>query len=123
MKKTYADECLERAEKATEGPWTATSDWEAWAVASLNAHTDVVGTLSRAYRIPSRKHLGCELRDADFIANARTDVPELARRLKRAIDLLYGGSCELECKYEGLHPSCGFHKELAELEAPPEGER
>lgn len=21
MKKTYADQCLERAEKATEGPW------------------------------------------------------------------------------------------------------
>jgi hypothetical protein len=44
--KTYADVCLERAERMSEGE------------------------------------------DAEFIAHARTDVPELARRLKMACDSL-----------------------------------
>ncbi len=87
-KKTYADICLERAERATEGPWDVTSDLPSWAVASLKAQTDVVGTLNRAYRIPFRKNLGCELNDAEFIAHARTDVPELARRLTEACRIL-----------------------------------
>lgn len=55
--KTYADECLERAEKATEGPWKS----------GVTYHHE---------------------QNAKFIAHARTDVPELARRLKKACETI-----------------------------------
>lgn len=64
MKKTYADECLERAEKATEGPWESSCD----NVATSDFH--ICATYNN---------------DEEFIAHARTDVPELAKRLKIAL--------------------------------------
>ncbi len=60
--KTYADQCLERAEKATKGPWKA----------------------GHSYHFE---------KNAEFIAHSRTDVPELARRLKKACDLLGALKC------------------------------
>lgn len=87
MKKSYADICLERANKATEGPWEVVSDLPSWAVASFKGQTDVVSTKNRAYRAPHPNY-GCELYDAEFIAHSRTDIVELANRLKRAIAYL-----------------------------------
>lgn len=85
----YIDEVLARAEKATPGPWfyayeytsivtrgpqlgatgCCTSEGPGWF--SIDLDGDCLGGESSA--------------NAGFIAHARTDVPELARRLKRAI--------------------------------------
>ncbi len=78
MKKTYADKCLERAEKATEGPWTVIDDEYGLRIPEVKGICEgCVGWLKPAYE-----------EEAEFIAHSRTDVPELARRLKAAIDLL-----------------------------------
>lgn len=78
MKKTYADQCLERAEKATEGPWECLpygdgTNFLKWQVKDSNYY--------RAATAIGRE-------TAEFIAHARTDVPELARRLKEACTIL-----------------------------------
>lgn len=70
--KSYADSCLERAEKATPGPWECSD-------------------LSPSYveRPGSRRMIPImEFNDAQFISHARQDVEELARRLKRACEKL-----------------------------------
>jgi hypothetical protein len=85
--KTYADQCLERAEKATEGPWSPLSDL-------------IVGCMD----------------DSEFIAHARTDVTELARRLKEACDYL-----RLDCEVSGRDHLLNCFCTIAdELEAMPE---
>lgn len=95
--KTYADTCIERAEKAPSGPWR-----------------DDKGTLF----MPSGEcfYLRCLPFDSTYqnimqlIAHARTDVPELARRLQRACEVLR------DACFEGST----FGKDLAnELEALP----
>jgi hypothetical protein len=118
-KKTFADICIDRSERATDGPWEAISDLPSWAVASLSAQTDVVSTVNRKYRVPYRTNLGCDINDADFIAQARTDVPELARRLQKAINKLREVDMELSAgNYYVEHD--GSHRRLAdELEAIP----
>ncbi len=78
---TYADECLERADKATPGPWHTGHISE-----RFSDEADIEG-----------RNLECiadEVRDDNrrFIIHARTDVPELARRLKKAIDELWAVS-------------------------------
>ena len=70
---TYADLCIERAEKATEEPW--------------------VGNLLGIYSKPTKSWVtGDDIvmndNDFEFITHARIDVPKLARRLKKAIDML-----------------------------------
>lgn len=89
MTKTYPDESLERAEKATEGPWEASCD-----------------TVS----VPDQVICYTHNNDEEFIAHARTDVPELARRLKRACDFLRF--------VDGTTTAINMAKEL---EAPLEG--
>lgn len=74
-KKTYADECIERAVKATEGPWEYILD-ENW----IDSNSGLVvnpscGNLDKGHRITN----------GEFIAHSRVDVPELARRLKVSI--------------------------------------
>lgn len=90
MKKTYADLCLERAEKATEGPW---HDNKCGRNIRNYAHEKKLGKKFHIARYPHRttdypisheEHAA----NAEFIANARGDVPELARRLTRAIELI-----------------------------------
>ena len=58
---TYPDQCLERADKITKGNWKAHS----------------IGI-----RGPSTIH------DFEFIEHSQIDVPELARRFKKACDFL-----------------------------------
>lgn len=94
---SYADQCLQRAEKATEGPWTCSD------IGSIHS--------------PSGKPIQtggpeCESEtcyaNALHIAHGRTDVPELARRLKEAIEALRS-----ECSYD-------FDQIADRLEAMPE---
>ena len=71
MKKTYANQCLERASRATQGPW--------------QCH-DLAPTL---LEMPKKKPIRInDWVDAEFIANSRTDVVELAMRLNKACELL-----------------------------------
>lgn len=103
--KTYIDECLERAEKATEGPWEAmftfgSSDLPA-AVEGPN-RTLIVRIDEACSEQPSD--------DIRFIARARMDVPELARRLKKAIEALNSQEGQFGIKL--------FEKLIRELEAP-----
>lgn len=97
MSKTYADQCLERADKATEGPWNKVDDEYGIRIPEVKGECEgCIGWLKPAYE-----------EDAVFIAHARTDVPELARRLKRSIDIVR------QFDYNRL-----FEDELRELEAP-----
>lgn len=99
MTKSYADECLERAKKATEGPWSTLEEGdEVHAISFVEACGDPL-------HIALSTHTEY---DADFISHARTDVPELARRLKRACETLRGYDIHL------------FNQILDELEAPLE---
>lgn len=74
--KTYADECLERSEKATSGPWEQIGGG---AVSTRITTPDEVITVRNTNK---------PFEDGQFIASARTDVPELAKRLNRAITAL-----------------------------------
>lgn len=90
MTKSYIDEVLERAENATRGPW-GMIQYDGWTL------LDERGAVIRIEN------------DLEFIAHARTDIPELVRRLKKAIT------------YLRAYDSTRFEKELAdELESYPE---
>jgi hypothetical protein len=78
MKKTFADQCLERASKATLGPWVVDKDEMIIAPA--------VKTVTRSARIILEPPIHMTNATREFIAHARTDVQELAQRLKYAID-------------------------------------
>jgi hypothetical protein len=114
MKKTYADVCLERAEKATEGPF-------------IVIPKDDRCSRYMVSRIPGEKsvemveqghpffigHCLSETSDeearanAELFAHSRTDVPELARRLKKACEVIHDEFCSNEC-----HP---YHLELERM--------
>lgn len=101
---TYIEECLQRAREATKGPWI---------VAQMEDRTYIESTAN----IPDSdsnvlvdEHYLTEL-DAEFIAHARTDVPELVSRLKRAIEVL-----------RLIKETNGYYEDVAdELEAPMGG--
>lgn len=76
----YIDECLARAEKATEGPWIG----DEFEMCAPKAPVVIPGNI----RLVWADDYYMNEWDAEFIAQARTDVPELARRLKKAITLL-----------------------------------
>ncbi len=111
--KSYADICLERASKATEGPWsTLQEEHEVHAISFTDAAGD---PLHIAQWIP-------QVENAEFIAHSRTDVVELANRLKRACEFLRMRRKQLMLTSQ---PGTALtYKELAdELEAPLEGEK
>jgi hypothetical protein len=88
MKKTFADECLELAEKATPGEWRIDqtySDSRPDAVTLSPGYWFSPGNYSKAM---DERCNDQTQRNAQFIAAARTMVPELARRLKLACDEL-----------------------------------
>lgn len=87
MKKSYADLCLERAEKATEGPWQ---------VSCLFGSRDLPVQIDDREDNPIIKiDQECinPTPNCEFIAHARTDVPTLSKLLNAAIAKLR----ELEC--------------------------
>lgn len=79
MSKSYADECLERAEKATPGPWS----WDT--VFQYDQTLRIMKGIRDDVFISAD---GPVKADAEFIAHARTDVVELANRLKKACDAM-----------------------------------
>jgi hypothetical protein len=81
MKKTYADICLERAEKATSGPWKMSGSGFNLEVSSPKENLII-------HSVNGHKAIRWHEVDVEFIAHSRTDVPELARRLKRAVEYL-----------------------------------
>lgn len=96
MGKTYADLCLERAAKATEGPWKYQFVDDCMGMArSLSCNNEDVDVDSEFW-IWEQLYGGDDTRDsvkltletAQFIVHSRSDVPELARRLKKACDFL-----------------------------------
>lgn len=125
---TYADECLERAEKTPKGPWVtgyvagqcyidhqhggAICKYVYDIVSDNNeiSHHSIIQKTTHHYVVNTTMEYGAmEKEVAAFIAHARTDVPELARRLMKACERL---------RNSGLY---GPEDELAdELEAMPE---
>lgn len=77
MSKSYIDECLERANAATPGPWVG----DEFEMTAPNAPVFSRGNTRLVWA--EDYHIN-EL-DADFCRHARTDVPELAKRLIEAI--------------------------------------
>jgi hypothetical protein len=119
----YIAECLERAEKATEGPWTT------WTESGMEGHfiiiiIIIVPHLGIEKQGDSRYPVQTESREnSEFIAHARQDVPELARRLKYICEHLR----EAAKVQHGMNSPMGelgeYWNRLAdELEAPLEGE-
>jgi hypothetical protein len=106
MKKTYADICLERAEKATEEPW-------------LVKHHRSFGNLFRLDNPQTANQFVSQYEpNREFIAHSRTDVPELSRRLKKACEALR----EAEGRLHGYTDKT-FGDLADELEAIPECEK
>jgi hypothetical protein len=78
-KKSYPEICLERAEKATPGPWKKDCNDDIHAF--IEDEGDVCALLDAGFGYATSE-------DRQFIAAARTDVVELATRLRKAISLL-----------------------------------
>jgi len=77
MTKSYADICIERANVATEGPWFQfSSAHEGEPCNYIESDNGCVTTVFTGFE------------NAKFIAHARTDVPELAKRLKLACEII-----------------------------------
>ena len=72
MDETKLQEIKERAEKATDGPW----EWRGGKLGNLEVKEAVLWAEYNG-KINSTK------RDADFIAHARQDIPELVAEIER----------------------------------------
>lgn len=89
MMTTYADRCLERASRATPGPWKSeeciTTEYDSNGPDSnRGASPEYYNCVAyeNSFSVPDPRAIA----DAEFIAHARTDVEELAKRLKRACE-------------------------------------
>lgn len=116
---TFAEECLERAEKATPGEWRHIPG------DSYCAFPHVVCGPNKTLVFEDHSDHECadkhcdkgwtpDESDAEFIAHSRTDVVELAKRLQRACAAL---------NIEAYHPYAGEENAslialLNELESP-----
>jgi hypothetical protein len=83
MTKAERDEIRARVEKATPGPWIATSDWSNYAVWSQERRRDVVQSPSRVM-VNNPLNEWTREGDATFIAASRTDIPKLLDALDAA---------------------------------------
>ena len=115
MTETYADICLERADKATKGPWEAERIYhnDGSINYEINDRYQLVAFREQNFEEPIRAKF-----NADFYAHASTDVPELAIRLKivcAALAILKSG---LERNIT-VHPEW-VQKVIDVLEAIPE---
>ena len=121
MAKSYIDQILERAEKATEGPWDVeygVSMRTAWAFMSRKSREYIL-RLDGGENCKIDEETGQVEETLEFIAHARSDVPELARRLIRACDELRRTG--IEFRRLGDYDSANAYSMIAdELEAMPE---
>lgn len=99
-KKTYAEECIERANAATEGPWIVYKT-------DFADHPDGIKSKSEDDIICGSiqyEQSGINTKEtAEFIAHSRVDVPELARRLQLACQ-------ELRTIHDYYTPLYKFHE-------------
>lgn len=95
-KPTYADECLARAEKATEGPWgvnnvSISADKGKRSIAIVTTPVDMTQPVDgHGIGVEDYTLHGVASINAEFIAHSRTDIVELATRLKRACEAMRG---------------------------------
>lgn len=112
MTKSYADSCIEIASHATEGPWVFDTDCDVFA-----GKQDESGEFEK--RVCTMPYSADYHADLKFIAHSRTDVVELARRLKKACEEL-----RLSCitfRRCGQYDEAILNERIAnELEAMPE---
>jgi hypothetical protein len=104
--KTYAEVCLERASKATLGPMEVSPGNEIvtkWKSLEHNAHIQVA-----SFDLTKQGGL-----DAEFYTAARSDVPELGRRLKKACFILQ--CCAEDMDSEDADEIMEIIKELEEM--------
>ncbi len=122
MNRTYIDECLERAEKAFTDPPKLTHKSVQDKCPECKHPSLFDGQCINNFCIsyyPSIPDRTQEKAYSEFIAHARTDVPELARRLKKAIAALQGAVAIAAVNLDTL--SASRYRSLAdELEAPLE---
>jgi len=125
---TYSDQCLERASKTTPGPWKY--DYGNWEVECDNLESDayrdaVCYVASIRDGIYDRTNPVDPTDDAEFIAHARTDVEELAKRLNKAIYALKvigaDNNVSNPCSHQDGSVEQYANNVVAELEAPLEG--
>lgn len=120
--KTFADQALEISEKATSGPWQVDTNHSC-----IREAGDPQIKYRRGIQIEGYGRLDDESfivkdqkENLEFIAYSREALPELARRLKRAIEQLRDAADDL-VKNGGMDncASAKFHLEIAlELEKP-----
>lgn len=108
--KTYAQTCLERAEKATEGPWR---------FRIVNEET-YLGNLPTPEIVNSSGIYPNTHADFELIAHSRTDVVELARRLEKATQSLRDIATELASVPWNIDNDNSIERIIKELERPLE---
>lgn len=89
MIKTFTQQVLERAEKATPGPWTpeyGVSMRSAWSIE--NPMRRVALYLDGTKNIALDEETSEVEENLEFIAHSRTDLVEACKRLERAIEEL-----------------------------------
>lgn len=109
----YIEECLDRAEKATEGPWEAQVSLSIQTEKEMEKKRNRVASVRGITVWGKYSAISCK-DEAEFIAHSRTDVPELCRRLKKA--------CEWLRKVQAGQTLWNFDKIAEELEATLEKE-
>lgn len=67
-----------RTEAATEGPW----NWRGWGN-TLIGRGSRIGYVVKAVKVEIDAEIDVNSKDADFIANAREDVPKLLAEVER----------------------------------------
>lgn len=116
-KKIYSDICLQRAEKASVGPWI--TEEKIWS----NQRSDDVYFKYKIVLNGEKKKIindaSLDKADSEFVAHARTDVPELARRLKKACEELERISTMMAQDNQMENQSLRLSKFIEELESTP----
>lgn len=119
MKKSLADEALELVNAATPGPWNYTYDGSGdYSIGPSDPQSE-----SRTCHIWATHNERENAREnAALIAAAPTLIAELARRLKKAIEMLRECDCDFDCVFtKQTDTRCPEHTEIDELEKPLEG--
>ncbi len=92
------DQIKGRAEKATEGPWEADIGRDEGAIPDVIAFDGVYGVMDK--------------QDAEFIAEARTDVPQMEQALREVLATLDEWRPVDQCTDDLPCADCTFHAEL-----------
>lgn len=131
MKKTYIDECLERANAAYPGPWEWIIDNKSHSTTLNSNYKDdpYFASIDESLILDDGSSNGeyQPVIDSDspngiFIKHSRTDVPELCMRLKLAIEAIKQSIARADDCGDSYN-SRPIRDVLVKLEAPLEGEK